>query len=79
MKICWIKSEKDKETFQMPELLGLDVFILQNNENIDYKIDELILNKYHTIIISKDLANFSQKINNEYLKNKKVNIIIGKK
>ena len=79
MKISWIKSEKDKKNFRIPELLGLDVFYLQNNEEIDNKIDELISNKYNTIIISKDLAGFSQKINNEYLDNKIVDIIIGRK
>ncbi len=79
MKISWIKSKTDDKNFKMQELLGLDVFCLQNNEDIDKKSDELILKQYHIIVISKDLANFSQKINDEYQKNKTVDIIIGRK
>lgn len=79
MKISWIKSETDYNNFRIPELLGLDVFYLNNNDDIDKKIDELILNKYNTIIISKDLAGFSQKINKEYTKDQNVDIIIGRR
>lgn len=79
MKVSWIKSETDYKNFKIPELLGFDVFYLPNNEDIDRKIDELIWNKYNTIIISKDLAGFSQKINKEYINNQNVDIIIGRK
>lgn len=79
MKVSWIKSDKDSKNFKIPELLGFDVFSLQNNDEVDSKIDELIANKYNTIVISKDLAGFSQKINSEYLNNKKVDIIINNK
>lgn len=79
MKVSWIKSQEDKKNFKIPELLGFDVFSLKENEDIDNKIDELISNKYNTIIISKDLAGFSQKINYEYAKNKNVDIIINNK
>ena len=53
MKISWIKSDKDSKNFKVPELLGFDVFTIKDNEKVDSKIDELIANKYHTIIISK--------------------------
>lgn len=79
MRVSWIKAETDYKNFKIPELLGFDVFYLNNNEDIDKKIDELILDKYNTIIISKDLAGFSQKINKEYINDKKVEIIIGRK
>jgi len=79
MKVSWIKSDKDTRNFKIPEILGFDVFSLQNNDEIDSKIDELIANKYNTIVISKDLAGFSQKINSEYINNKKVDIIINNK
>ena len=79
MKISWIKSDKVSKNFKVPELLGFDVFTIKDNEKVDSKIDELIANKYHTIIISKDLAGFSQKINDDYTKNKNVDIIINNK
>lgn len=79
MKVSWIKSNKDNKNFKFPELLGFDVIKLTDNEDIDNKIDELIQNKYNTIIISKDLAGFSQKINSEYSTNKKIDIIINNK
>ena len=78
MKVSWIKSVSDNKNFKVPELLGFDVFSLQDNEDIDKKIDELIKQKYNTIVISKDLAGFSQKINSEYAKNKNIDIIINK-
>lgn len=79
MKVSWIKYENDNKNFKIPELLGFDVFLLKEYEEIDTKIDELIANKYNTIVISKDLAGFSQKINYDYIKNKNVNIIINRK
>lgn len=79
MKVSWIKSISDNKNFKLPELLGFDVFSLKDNENIDKKIDELISKEYNTIVISKDLAGFSQKINSDYIKNKKIDIIINNK
>lgn len=78
MKVSWIKLEKDKKHFRIPENLGFDVFKIGIEDEIDKKIDELISEKYNTIIISNEIAGFSSKINNEYLKNKNVNIIINK-
>lgn len=79
MKISWLKSDKDVKNFRIPELLGLDVFLLHDNEEIDRQIDELISKNYNTIIISKDLAGFSQKINSDYIKEKDIEIIINNK
>lgn len=78
MKVSWIKLQDDKRSFRLPENLGFDVFSLNNNEEVDKKIDELISNKYNTIIVSNEVAGLSEKINKEYLRNKNVNIIISK-
>lgn len=78
MKVSWIKFIEDKEDFKLPENLGFDVFSINRNDNVDEKIDELISDKYNTIIVSNSIAGASEKINTEYLKNKKVNIIISK-
>ena len=78
MKISWVKAESDNKSFKFAENFGLDVYKINNLEQIDNKIDELISNNYNTIVISKEVAGFSQKINNEYLKNKNIEIIIGR-
>lgn len=78
MKVSWIKLQEDKKSFRLPENLGFDVFSLNNNDEVDKKIDELISNKYNTIIVSNEVAGLSEKINKEYLRNKNVNIIISK-
>ena len=78
MKISWLKSENDKNSFKFPENFGFDVYKLSNLDEVDSKIDELIKNNYNTIILSNEIAGFSQKINNEYIKNKNVEIIISK-
>ena len=78
MKVSWIKLQDDKRSFRLPENLGFNVISLQDNDDIDKKIDELILDKYNTIILSNEIAGLSEKINKEYLKKKNINIIISK-
>lgn len=78
MKVSWVKLENDNKNFRLPENLGFDVFYVKNNDEVDNKLDELISNKYNTIIVSNEVASSSQKINREYLKNRNVNIIISK-
>ena len=78
MKVSWIKLDHDKKSFRLPENLGFNVISLQDNDDIYKKIDELILDKYNTIILSNEIAGLSEKINKEYLKKKNVNIIISK-
>ena len=78
MKVSWIKYKDDKKSFKIPELFGFDVFSIQDMDEIDVKIDELIAKNYNTFIISNELAGFSEKINNEYLNNKNIEIIISR-
>lgn len=78
MKVSWIKLESDKKNFRLAENLGFDVFSVKDDEEVDTKIDELISNKYNTIIVSNEVAGFSQKINNEYAKMKNIDIIISR-
>lgn len=78
MRVSWVKLENDKKSFRLPENLGFDVFCVNGSDNVDDKIDELITKDYSTIVVTNDVAGFSQKINQEYLKNKKVNIVISK-
>ncbi len=78
MKISWIKSSSDKNSFKIPENLGFNVISLNDNDEVDQKIDELIKNHCNTIILSNEIAGFSQKINNEYAKMKNIDIIISR-
>lgn len=78
MKVSWIKSERDKTSFKLPENLGFNVISLKDNDDVDSKIDELIANNCNTIILSNEVAGFSQKINNEYIKMKNIDIIISR-
>lgn len=66
MKVSWIKYEKDKDSFRIPENLGFDVFKLQDLEKTDETIKKLIDNKYHTIIVSNEVASFSEDLIKKY-------------
>jgi len=66
MKVSWIKYEKDKNSFKIPESLGFDVFKLEDLENIDEKIRQLVNEQYNTIIISNEAAAFSEDIIKKY-------------
>lgn len=66
MKISWIKYEKDEASFKMPESLGFDVFKLSDLEKVDETLKKLIDNKYHTIIVSNDIAAFSEDLIKKY-------------
>ena len=78
MKVSWIKLDSDRKNFKLQENLGFDVFSLEDDAHVDNKIDELITNKYNTIIVSNEVAGLSEKINKEYLHNRNVNIIISR-
>ena len=78
MMFSWIKYEKYNENFRIPERLGLDVFRLNNPEQVDLKINELIQNRYDTIILSNEIASFSSDIIKKYTKDRDVKIIIAR-
>ena len=78
MKLSWIKYEKDNNNFKLPEKLGFDVFKLNNPEQIDLKIEELIKNNYDAIILSNEIASFSNNIVKKYAKDKEIKIIIAR-
>ena len=79
MKISLLKSENDKNKFKIFENLGFDVYKIQDLEQTDSKIDELIKKNYNTIVISNEVASFSEKIIKKYNKMQNVNIIITPK
>lgn len=77
MKISWVKNKNDSKSFRMPQMLGLDVFLLQEPEQIDEKLKELVQKQYDTIVLSNEVAGFSQDIIKKYNKNKDIKIIIS--
>ena len=76
MKISWIKYENNKD-FTIPERLGLDVYKIKDMDEVDEKIKELINNNYKTIILSNEVAGFSEDIIKKYQNEKNINIIIN--
>ena len=76
--MSWIKYEKDDLSFKVPEKLGFDVFKLIEPEETDNKIKELINKNYDFIIITSEIAGFSEDIIKRYNKDRNVNIIIAR-
>lgn len=77
MKISWIKYEKDNKDFRIAERLGMDVYRIESPEEVDNKMQELVNNNYKTIVLSNEVAGFSEDIIKKYQNNKDVNIIIS--
>ncbi|MCI9412990.1 MAG: hypothetical protein HFJ31_00520 [Clostridia bacterium] len=77
MKMSWIKYEKDARSFRLPEALGFDVFKLQDLEQTDNTIKKLIGQNYDTIILSNEVAGFSEDIIKKYQKDKEIKIVIS--
>ncbi len=77
MKISWIKYEKDKKSFRLPQALGFDVFLLDDLEKTDETVKSLVRNDYDTIILSNEVAGFSEDIIRKYKNDKNVRIVIS--
>ena len=79
MRISWLKSSNDNKSFRVFKGLGMDVYEIGNLEKTDEKIRELVEQKYNTIVISNEVANFSEDIIKKYSKTEDINIIIAPK
>lgn len=77
MKISWIKYEKDNRNFEIAERLGMDVYRIERPEEVDNKMQELVEKKYNTIVLSNEVAGFSEDIIKKYQNKKDINIIIS--
>jgi len=77
MPISWIKSSNDKKSFKVFKSLGMDVYEIDDLEKTDDKIKELAIQKYDTIVVSNEVASFSNDIIKKYSKTEKINIIIA--
>jgi len=77
MKISWIKQEKDNENFKVAERLGMEVHRLSNPEEVDKTMEKLANQNYNMIVLSNEIAGFSEDIIKKYQNNKEINIIIS--
>lgn len=77
MKVSWIKYAKDNESFKIPEALGFDVFKLEDPEQTDETLKELMKKEYKMIVVSNEIAGFSEDIIMKYNRDKSINIIIA--
>ena len=76
MRISWIKYIEDKNNFGVFKGLGFPVYELEDLEKTDQVIKELIDNNFKTIILTNEVASFSQDIIKKYGKEDEINIII---
>lgn len=75
MKISFIKYEKEQK-YNIPKMAGMNVEEIIEPEQVDNKIKELKDKDYTTIVISNELASFSEKIVNKYKYDDSIKIII---
>ncbi len=77
MRVAWIKYANDTESFKIPEALGFDVVKLDDVEKTDEKIGELVERDYKMVVLSNEIAGFSEDIIKKYNTDKNINIIIA--
>ena len=76
MKISWIKYKED-DSFKLFKNLGMDVYDIDDFDMVDNKLKELVDNNYKTIVLSNQVASFSEDIIKKYKKSDDISIIIA--
>lgn len=76
MKVSWLRGKNDNQSFKVLKNLGFEVYNVEEPENTDEKIEELIKNDYKLIILSNEIASFSEDIITKYAKQDDVSIVI---
>lgn len=77
MKISLIKSDNDMGSFVIAQNLGMKVVKLKNNEDVDIEIQNLINSDYKNIILSNEVAGFSEDIIKKYKTDRNIKIYIA--
>ena len=77
MKVTLLKWSNDKKSFNIFEKLGAEVYKIDDLEKTDDKIKELIDKDYTTIIMTNEVASFSESIIKKYSKTNEIKIIIA--
>ncbi len=76
MKMILMKSANDNKSYRIFEKLGIDTCRLEDLEKTDEKLTEFVKEKYTTIIMTNEVASFSQSIIKKYKKSENINILI---
>lgn len=77
MKISWLRTKEDNESFKLLKNLGFEVYNVEDAEKTDEKIEELVQNDYKIIILSNEIASFSGDIITKYGNQEDVSIVIA--
>jgi len=78
MKISYIKNKTDNNNFEFIKSFGGKVYEIEDPENIDLLMNKLYREEHcKTIVISNELASFSEDIIKKYNTNTEVKIIIA--
>ena len=77
MKVTLLKWSNDKKSLNIFEKLGAEVYKIDDLEKTDDKIKELIDKDYTTIIMTNEVASFSESIIKKYSKTNEIKIIIA--
>ena len=76
MKILCVKSQNDNKKFKIFQKIGIKVLTVSEPESIDVSLEKLVEQQYDTILISNEIASFSEDIIKKYNKKQTVKIII---
>lgn len=77
MKVSWLRGKNDNESFKVIKNLGFDVYNMEEPEKTDKRIEELIGDDYKIIILSNELASFSNDIITKYRNQDEISIVIA--
>ena len=77
MSITWLKGSNDKKSFKVFESFGADVQRIDDLEKTDEKIKDLISHNCSTIIMTNEVASFSESIIKKYGKRDDIKIVIA--
>lgn len=76
MKVSFIRYKKNNQDYRIAKGFGMDVYDIDNPEQIDNQIEKLKSQNYTTIIITDELASFSENIVSKYKYDNTFNIVI---
>ena len=78
MKISYIKSIHDNDSFKFFKNIGMNGIELEDLENVDRVLGQLIDQQYKTFFITNEVAGYSQDLFKKYYNSKDINIIIAR-
>lgn len=79
LNISFIKYKNDTRKFNFFKAFGANIIELDNPEDIDIELEKLYKNDCRNIILSNEVANFSEDIIKKYKTNENISIFIAPK